>query len=121
VAGHTSRDVADDKISELRAVIREGNQLLGDLKRERRACEELFKTLIPATVNAKIEHEVEAGLAAFYEAQQGARDEAVDRITKSFDELADTLLNGTKTQRRQGDLSIPEIVEKRANESQDHP
>lgn len=116
----TSAEVADDKIAALRAVIREGNQLLGDLKRERKACEELFKTLIPSYINGKIEKELEVGLAAFYEAQTAARDEAVARITKSFDDLADTLLHGTKTQQRQGDISIPAIVEARANEAPDH-
>ena len=109
----TSADVADDKIAELRAVIREGNQLLSDMKRERKAAADLFQKLVPERVEKVLNKEVEEGLKNFMEASRLATDQAVERIFKQFDSLAEQLLNGTKSDQRKGNVSIPAIVRAR--------
>jgi hypothetical protein len=110
----SSADVADDKIAELRAVIREANELLGDYKRTLREAKEFFATVIPEQVEEVLNKEVKEGLESFTEAQGQAVRDAVDRIFKQFDNLANQLLSGTKADRRKGNVSIPDIVEERA-------
>ncbi len=117
----SSADVADDKIAELRAVIREANALLGDYKRTLREAKEFFATVIPERVEEVLNKEVSEGLANFTQAQREATDTAVNKIFKQFDNLADQLLSGTKSDRRKGNITIPEIVEERAQGEQAKP
>lgn len=107
----TSAEVADEKITELRAVIREGNQLLGDLKRERKACEDLFATLIPEHVEAVLNREVKDGLAEFNDSTRRYTDEAAQTVLRSFDELKKLLIGGTKADRRRGEVGLDTMIQ----------
>jgi hypothetical protein len=109
----TSAEVADEKISELRGVIREANQVLGDLRRERKEAQALFKELIPGKVEDVLNQEVKEGLENFTKAVQTANEQAVQRVFKQFENLSNDLMYGSKADRRKGEFSIPDVVKAR--------
>lgn len=80
-----------NKAEELREVIREANEVLRDIKQERKLLKELIDSVAP-DVRAMILERVETELAAFSETVEKKVDESTDKIARRFDTLERLLL-----------------------------
>jgi hypothetical protein len=89
----------EEAAAKLKAVIREGRELLKDLRAERRRIEELtasVKTLTRDSVGALIEAAVTEQVAELSTATRKYTDQAHDRVIAEFDRLA-AILTGKDT------------------------
>jgi ribosomal protein S13 len=96
------------EIEELRQVVREAHEVLGDLRRERREVERLvagIRLQVQESIAARLSTEVEEAMRQLAEATDQAMRESVARVEQSFDRLAATMMG-----RRRPDVpSIDEI------------
>lgn len=85
-----ARDVAGE-VAELREATRQAHEVLGDLRRERRAVEQFAATVradVEAAVRARIEAEVERQVGELAEVTKRAMRESVAKVEREFDRLA---------------------------------
>ncbi len=97
----------DDKLSELKESITLANQVLKDLKQERKRAEELIKDFV-----VKLEKDIGAELVKQLDelgkATQNAMDAATARVFRKFDELAAIMMGEDKHSK--DTPSIPELI-----------
>ena len=93
-----------DEAEELRTLIREAHEVLGDLRREVKTA----RAVGPEIVSGILDDAVTKGLATFHDELGKARDEAVDRIFRRFDELMVRLLGKAGKDR----FSIEEYIDR---------
>lgn len=91
----TEEEKRTAQLAELKAVITEGNQLLKDMKAERKEYEKLWdkvRTETRSTTEEYIAVQVKTGLASYRAAMDSAIDTATKNVMKRFDTLADILM-----------------------------
>jgi phage shock protein A len=79
------------EIEELRQVVREAHEVLGDLRRERREVERLvagIRQQVEQSIAGRLSTEVEEAMRQLAEATDQAMRESVARVERSFDRLA---------------------------------
>ena len=91
---------AHEALQDLRAVVKEAKAIKGTLRDE----------AIEALANG-VRDIVAAGLGSYAKMITGAIDDAVDRVNKRFDTLADVLMGEDKRTRRRGEPSLLELAE----------
>lgn len=95
---------------ELRELVREAHGVLKDLRRESREARELVPLLTDELFTAEVKKQTNR----LGRATEQAMDQAVERVSQKFDQLAATFLGEDRTSRRRGLTSIPELVDRRA-------
>lgn len=112
-ANKTSAEVADEKIRELRAVIREANELLRDYKTTLREAKELLGPSLKIRVQEQVKDVVKADLDDWGEKVNDNLDKAIKKVLKEFDELTDMLMGRSKSQKRRGEVSVTDVIKSR--------
>jgi F0F1-type ATP synthase membrane subunit b/b' len=102
----------EDKLGELREATRLANQVLKDLKQERKEATELVQNYV-AKLEKTIGAELVKQLDELGKATQKAMDDSVTRVFKKFDELAALMMGEEKSQIRKGEPSISDLVKYR--------
>lgn len=104
-------EVSDD-VRQLREAIREGHELLAELRSTFRSMTDAHDRL-PQEVDRVMSEQVEAGLARYKKAIDRAIAQTTDAVHERFDKLVNALLGGgmSKRQRRGGGHSMEEIVQ----------
>ena len=100
----------DEKITELRELIREANGTLGDIRRERREAAIMMEKLGPDEVTRRIEEAVAAGLVSYDATLKVAIDEATQAVYDRFDLIAGICLGEDAISRKDGKPAIEELV-----------
>jgi uncharacterized membrane protein len=95
---------------QLRAEIREARETLKDLRRETRDA----RTLIPLLTDELFTAEVKKQVDALAKVTDQAMRSSVEKVTKSFDDLADTLTGQDRASRRKGKTPLPELFRAKA-------
>ncbi|NEB00607.1 hypothetical protein [Streptomyces sp. SID13726] len=89
---------------------REAHGLLKDLHNEIKTARELVPLLTDELFDAEVKKQVDA----LSKATEDAMRRAVAKVTKSFDDLADTLMGEDRTSRRRGKVPIPDLFKAKA-------
>jgi hypothetical protein len=113
MSGRPRRSQVDEDADALRVLIREGHEVLKDLKATIREAQQAREDLVAAAgvaVNTGIEVAVEEGLRRYGEAIKDAIDHATDAVYERFDVIAATLLGETETQKRKGEPSMDDYA-----------
>lgn len=92
---------------QLRAEIREGREMLADLRREMKAA----RTLVPLLTDELFDAEVRKHVEALGEETQKAMGESVSRVVKTFDDLTAMLMGTARQSVRAGHLPLPVLAE----------
>ncbi|MGW4107022.1 hypothetical protein [Streptomyces sp. NPDC004976] len=95
---------------ELRAEIREAHGTLKDLRTEIKTAREL----VPLLTDELFTAEVKKQLDQLTEATGEAMEQAVAKVTRSFDDLAATLMGEDRRSRRKGAVPLPMLLKARA-------
>lgn len=95
---------------QLREEIREAHGVLSDLRREIREARELVPLLTDDLFTAEVKKQV----AQLAEVTDEAMRRSVSKVTKSFDDLADTLMGEDRASRRKGKVPLPELFKAKA-------
>ncbi|MET4925483.1 hypothetical protein P3L51_24540 [Streptomyces sp. PSRA5] len=95
---------------EMSAELREAHGTLKDLRREIGEARELIPLLTDDLFKAEVKKQVDA----LGHATEKAMAASVDRVTAQFDKLADTFMGQGRRQRRTGQPSIPDLIERHA-------
>jgi LPS O-antigen subunit length determinant protein (WzzB/FepE family) len=115
--------MTDEKIAQLKQATREANEAIQgmrDATREAKAVLAEVKEAAQKSVDAYVMPEVEKCVAALQEATNGAVEAATERVFNRFDGLTNLLLGTDRASLKTGELSIPELIEKRvARENHD--
>ena len=101
------------KIDELKAMHREANEMLRDLRsaiKEGRALRDELKTAAEVAVNEQMVPVVKEGLEQFGRELSTAIDLGTEAVFRRFDTVADTLLGEDKASKRQGKISLPDLA-----------
>ncbi len=91
-----------------RAVTREAHEATKELRRAEKAVRDLLGTEIRDLVDAAIAEQIRVGLEGYAGEIRKATDAAIDRVGRTFEELARIYLVG-----KRGEKSIPELVDAR--------
>lgn len=95
---------------QLREEIREAHGVLSDLRREIREARELVPLLTDDLFTAEVKNQLDQLAEVTAEAMQ----RSVAKITKNFDDLADTLMGKDRTSRRKGHVPLPDLFKAKA-------
>lgn len=95
---------------QLREEIREARGLLKDLRHEIKTARELVPLLTDELFTAEVKKQVDA----LTKVTEKAMRQSVERVTKTFDELAATLMGQDRTSLRKGKVPIPDLLKARA-------
>lgn len=103
---------ASGDVRQLREAIREGHELLAELRSTFRSMTDAYDRL-PHEVDRLLASQVSAGFARYSAALENAIAEATDAVHERFDKLVNALLGGgmSKRQRQSGGRSMEEIVQ----------
>lgn len=104
-------ELATHLLEDLKEVIREGRELLKDLKSGRKDAEETVRRLTDEAIEARIESEVRRGLEEYKDTIRKAMDDAVDKVGREFQKLEDIFLGKDSSARRDGKPSLEELAE----------
>ena len=96
--------------AQLQEEISEARGILKDLRREIKTARELVPLLTDELFAAEVKKQVDQ-LAKVTDV---AMRRSVEKVTKSFDGLADTLMGQDRTSRRKGKVPIPDLFKARA-------
>lgn len=101
-----------DEIEALHEATRKAHEVLKDL---RVATKEARKVLdeIPSIVDGRIALAVTEGLGEFRVALDRAIEDSTALVFKRFDTITDILTGEDRTSKRQGKLSVTELIERR--------
>lgn len=100
------------EIAELRNVIREGHELLRDLRNTIRDAKTFEVSLGKESVTERIEEVVSKGLEEYVEVEREAIKSAEKRINDRFDLLADLLLGTDRESIRVSKESFTELIKR---------
>jgi hypothetical protein len=92
---------------EIREAVREGRELLKDLKVERQKIE----ALLNVGAHDMVDRAMARAVATLGASAKEAMDQSVKKIYLNFDRLEATLLGTTSRDRRSGEPSIPELID----------
>lgn len=101
-----------DKVDELKEATRLANEVLKDLKAERKHVEELIAAIRPDTVKI-IEESVSSALDGMSVSMKEGIDKSVKRIIARFDHLENLLLGGKTMDRPALEEEVEAFVKKR--------
>lgn len=104
-AQHDHTEDLSELRDQLRAEIREARETLKDLRREIRDA----RTLVPLLTDELFTAEVEKQVDALGKVTDQAMRRSVEKVIKSFDDLAATLLGEDRASRRKGKTPLPEL------------
>ncbi|GAB1823551.1 hypothetical protein [Herbidospora sp. RD11066] len=108
-----------DEAEELRAVIREGHELLQDLRATHKDLRTLHTEVIgmidgiPAKVDARIETAVVDGLEILGREMKAAMEQNVAGVGKQFERLESILMGTDKDSQREGKPSLEQLLRER--------
>ncbi|NUS86002.1 MAG: hypothetical protein HOY75_25585 [Streptomyces sp.] len=94
---------------QLQEEIREARGLLKDLRYEIKTARELVPLLADELFTAEVKKHVDA----LGKVTDAAMKRSVEQVTKSFDDLAATLMGTDRTSRRKGKVPIPDLLQAR--------
>lgn len=117
----TSLEVADAKIKELRAVIREANEMLKEYKLTLREGREFLAKDIKDEVDEKFGEVAKQNIDNWSKHVREAMDASVTKIYKEFDALQDLLMGRDRSSIRHGRESIPDLIEKKVSIDNEAP
>lgn len=109
----TSAEVADEKIAELRAVIREANQMLTDYKAALREGREFLVKDIRVEVDEKFGAVAKENIDNWSAHVKEAMAASVAKVETEFDSLRDMLMGEDKHARKMGMTSIPDLIKQK--------
>lgn len=95
---------------QLREEIREARGILKDLRREIKDARELVPLLAEELFRTEVKKQVDQ----LTKVTDDAMRRSVEKITKSFGELAATLMGEDRASRRQGKVPLPDLFKARA-------
>lgn len=95
---------------ELRAEISEARGTLKDLRREIKTARELVPLLTDELFTAEVKKQVDA----LTKVTEKAMRDSVERVTKTFDDLAALLMGEDRASRRQGKVPLPDLFKAKA-------
>lgn len=108
---------------DLRTLLREGHELLRDLRATVKEARPLAERLVEDVMQERLAAEVQRGLDEYATTIRDAMDKAVAKVGAEFERLAAIYLEGSKGRRRRGAAPLPGLAEasRRADEEVDRP
>ncbi len=112
-------DHAEQKLIELRFATREANEVLAELKQTLKALQKersVIERLILNGFDELIRDQVAESLKTYQVSVDQAIKNATDAVFARFDQLSALLLGETKDRKRRGQMSIPEMIQRKVDQ-----
>lgn len=104
-------DNLEPEAAALRSLIYSAHTATKDLRAALREAQELLGKTIEKAMEEVIDETIVKGLDAYADTIRRAQAEAVDRVFREFDKLADELLGTSTKHRKRGEPSMGDLVE----------